>query len=357
MLSASTPASLRAFTGSRLAAAPGEALTESVASGSRSERGSSLTACQKELICLRLVSRCAALFLIAALSIGLIAAPASAQTAEEKTLTITSAPGHLAYLGEGRLRGTLEGWVAGDKVNLQKVENDRWKLVSTRAVNDQGKVSFPLSGMRRSRTFRLTHVEATSGATTASKPTRVRVAPRMTLQLSRDHVMQGRVVTASGVLYPIAPSRTIVLQQKVEGTWKFLGKASVREGRYSYRFSARHLGYRRIRGIFRGDSTNTQTRSLEPLRVYNPAIATWYGPGLYGNRTACGQTLGTETVGVAHRTLPCGTEVGILYRGRTVMLEVIDRGPYSHADWDLTEAAARRLRFRGSGTIGVDPNS
>ena len=301
------------------------------------------------------VCRCAARFLIAVLPVLLVAAPAAAQTTE-KMLTITWAPGHIAYLGEGKVRGLLEGWVSGDKVSLQKLDNDRWAVISTRTVNDQGKVVFPLAGLRQSRTFRLTHVDAASGVRTSSRPTRVRVAPRFTLQLSKDHVMQDRIVTASGVLYPIAPSRTIVLQQKVQGEWRFLGKASVREGRYSYRFAARHSGYRRIRGIFRGDSTNTQSRSLEPLRVYNPAIATWYGPGFYGNRTACGQTLGTGTVGVAHRTLPCGTKVGILYRGRTVMLEVIDRGPYSHADWDLTEAAARRLRFQGSGTIGVDPN-
>src|SRR5262245_38422346 len=39
------------------------------------------------------------------------------------------------------------------------------------------------------------------------------------------------------------------------------------------------------------------------------AGATWYGPGLYGNGTACGQTLWPGTIGVAHRTLPCGTTV------------------------------------------------
>ena len=36
------------------------------------------------------------------------------------------------------------------------------------------------------------------------------------------------------------------------------------------------------------------------LRVYRTSYASWYGPGLYGNRTACGQTLGYGTLGVAH---------------------------------------------------------
>jgi hypothetical protein len=57
-------------------------------------------------------------------------------------------------------------------------------------------------------------------------------------------------------------------------------------------------------------------------------IASWYGPGFYGNRTACGQTYTPEIVGVAHRTLPCGTLVVLEYRGRTLTVPVIDRGPY-----------------------------
>jgi len=57
-------------------------------------------------------------------------------------------------------------------------------------------------------------------------------------------------------------------------------------------------------------------------------IASWYGPGFYGNRTACGQTYTPEIIGVAHRTLRCGTLVVLEYRGRTLTVPVIDRGPY-----------------------------
>jgi rare lipoprotein A (peptidoglycan hydrolase) len=57
-------------------------------------------------------------------------------------------------------------------------------------------------------------------------------------------------------------------------------------------------------------------------------IASWYGPGFYGNRTACGQTYTPEIIGVAHRTLPCGTLVVLEYRGHTMTVPVIDRGPY-----------------------------
>ena len=44
----------------------------------------------------------------------------------------------------------------------------------------------------------------------------------------------------------------------------------------------------------------------------------WYGPGLIGNGTACGQTLTRSLVGVAHRSLPCGTKITFRYEGKTV---------------------------------------
>jgi len=76
-------------------------------------------------------------------------------------------------------------------------------------------------------------------------------------------------------------------------------------------------------------------------------LATWYGPGLYGNQTACGQTLKRKTVGVAHKKLPCGTRVSFQYKGRTVTTKVIDRGPFAnHAKWDLTNGAAKQLNFK-----------
>jgi hypothetical protein len=78
--------------------------------------------------------------------------------------------------------------------------------------------------------------------------------------------------------------------------------------------------------------------------VHRTGIATWFGPGFYGQTTACGQTLTPEVVGVANRTLPCGTLVRISYKGHTLTVPVLDRGPYAHgADWDLTAGAATAL--------------
>jgi rare lipoprotein A (peptidoglycan hydrolase) len=80
-------------------------------------------------------------------------------------------------------------------------------------------------------------------------------------------------------------------------------------------------------------------------RIKATGIATWFGPGFYGQTTACGQTLTPEVVGVANRTLPCGTLVRVGYEGHSLTVPVLDRGPYSHtgANWDLTAGAAAAL--------------
>jgi rare lipoprotein A (peptidoglycan hydrolase) len=72
----------------------------------------------------------------------------------------------------------------------------------------------------------------------------------------------------------------------------------------------------------------------------------WYGPGFYGNRTACGHALTTTLRGVAHRTLPCGTIVSFRNpdNGRVITVPVVDRGPYvAGRTWDLTGGACVAL--------------
>ena len=84
---------------------------------------------------------------------------------------------------------------------------------------------------------------------------------------------------------------------------------------------------------------------------FDPNIS-WYGPGFYGNGTACGQTLTKELVGVAHRSLPCGTMVTFRYNGKTVSAPVIDRGPYAAGrTWDLSKGLCTLLDHCFTGTI------
>ena len=82
----------------------------------------------------------------------------------------------------------------------------------------------------------------------------------------------------------------------------------------------------------------------------------WYGPGFNGNGGACGMFgangLGPEDIGVAHRTLPCGTKVTFRYNGRTVVTTVKDRGPYVPGrTWDMTRGLCEALGhcFTGGG--------
>jgi rare lipoprotein A len=105
-------------------------------------------------------------------------------------------------------------------------------------------------------------------------------------------------------------------------------------------------------GASTGSSYEAQAGTGFAFSAMRSAGATWYGPGLYGKRTACGQTLRPGTLGVAHRNLPCGTAVKFVFGGRQIVTRVIDRGPFSKGfAWDLTNGAREALGFEGSGQI------
>jgi len=89
--------------------------------------------------------------------------------------------------------------------------------------------------------------------------------------------------------------------------------------------------------------------AFSPFRY---AGASWYGPGLWGNKTACGGTLRRGTLGVAHKTLPCGSTVKFVYHGHVLVTRVIDRGPYVKGRaFDLTQAASEAIGFEGVGRV------
>lgn len=86
---------------------------------------------------------------------------------------------------------------------------------------------------------------------------------------------------------------------------------------------------------------------------FDPDIS-WYGPGFFGSGTACGQRYTREIMGVAHRTLPCGTLVTFRNpaNGRQVTVPVIDRGPYvSGRTWDMSRAMCDYLDHCYTGSI------
>jgi hypothetical protein len=101
-------------------------------------------------------------------------------------------------------------------------------------------------------------------------------------------------------------------------------------------------------------STEAEGGGLLSFSSWRFAGVTWYGPGLYGRRTACGETLRPGTLGVAHRSLRCGTAVKFFFHGHQIVTRVIDRGPYSKGNsWDLTSAAAKALDFSSTGRARI----
>ncbi|HET8567954.1 MAG TPA: septal ring lytic transglycosylase RlpA family protein [Candidatus Limnocylindria bacterium] len=96
--------------------------------------------------------------------------------------------------------------------------------------------------------------------------------------------------------------------------------------------------------VLNADGTPPPQATPAPTPTVTTVLASYFGPGLYGNRTACGLTLTTTLEGVAHRTLPCGSPVRLAHAGREVTVPVVDRGPQiAGREFDLTYATKNAL--------------
>jgi len=193
-------------------------------------------------------------------------------------------------------------------------------------------------------------VAAPAQTTAASGPTAT--IANVAVAKKRLNVRSGRSAVVRGGVQPAAAGFVASLQVRRNGRWYTIDRDRTgTSGRYTLRDRRRAPMSLPVRVHVRGAADRTR-RPLGRLNVYRVALASWYGPGLYGNRTGCGGTLGAGELGVAHKTLPCGTKVTLRHRGRRVRVPVIDRGPYAGArEYDLTAATARKLRFRGHGGI------
>jgi rare lipoprotein A len=97
-------------------------------------------------------------------------------------------------------------------------------------------------------------------------------------------------------------------------------------------------------------------RNLKAEAPAEEGEASWYGPGLYGRKTASGEVLRPGTLTAAHRTLPFGTCLRVinLENGRAVQVRVNDRGPYAAGRiLDVSETAAHALGMHGRGVTRV----
>ena len=156
------------------------------------------------------------------------------------------------------------------------------------------------------------------------------------------HVLVDHRVTVDGAVEPALGSQQVLLEQlRRHGGWSVVAHSvSQVAGPFALAFRPRGLGAHTMR-LQVADAAGVYDSAATKVEVFHRVLASWYGPG---GITACGQVLTASTLGVANRTLPCGTRVTLVYRGHVVRVPVIDRGPYvAGRDYDLTWATKEKL--------------
>lgn len=170
------------------------------------------------------------------------------------------------------------------------------------------------------------------------------------------NVLDGQAATVTGTLQALVrlgglPGRIVTLQALGRGGWSTVARTRTGpKGRFRLRYATRQTGTERVRLRFAGAGTELGAhRRLGQLNVYRLAEASWYGGG---GGLACGGSLTSATMGVANKTLPCGTLVTLRYGGRSVRVPVVDRGPYvAGREFDLTQATKQALGFGDTGEL------
>ncbi len=86
-------------------------------------------------------------------------------------------------------------------------------------------------------------------------------------------------------------------------------------------------------------------------------LASWYGPGFHGRKTASGERYDMHDFTAAHKTLPFGTRLRVTNEktGKSIIVRVNDRGPYIHGRiLDLSFAAAKELGYTGVAKLKIE---
>ena len=173
------------------------------------------------------------------------------------------------------------------------------------------------------------------------------LAPNVKLDAKR-HLRVGDTTLIQGHVNP-APGRIVVIKV---GDRKVKAIHADDDGGFRARWRAPHAGVYTAEAVVRGVGAADGGTDAVRLNVYRAASASYYGPGLYGGSLACGGTLRPGTMGVANRSLPCGSRLTLRYGKRSVRVQVIDRGPFAgNREFDLTAATKARLGFPSTGTV------
>ena len=207
----------------------------------------------------------------------------------------------------------------------------------------------------------IAHAAAPATTTTAPAQSSKPGPQPIVAKFKRKNVLYGGRVPVRGSLLTKQGGRRILLQVNKGQGWHTVARTKTGPiGRFHASFRPHGLGRYRMRvrlvGPLAASAVPGVNRAAIHTRgkvtVYRQTFASWYGPGFIGGHTACGGTLGAGTLGVANKTLPCGTRVTFHYHGHTVTARVMDRGPYvAGREWDLTPAVKARLHFPSTGTV------
>ncbi|MGB0119523.1 MAG: septal ring lytic transglycosylase RlpA family protein [Solirubrobacterales bacterium] len=277
-------------------------------------------------------------------AVAAVVSPASAKTGAT-TLKVKVAPKKVR-LGKSVAIHGVSGARGRHKVSLlfRGAGTSSWSRVKKLTTDLRGAYETDVKA-RKNGAFKVT----TSAGVTS--PTRkIRVRSKLKLGSVNRYVKLGGKLGIRGVVRPAGVRRIKVV---VNGAGKTIRTKTKKHGGFAVKWAPKTSGSYRVR-VFSANNKVAIGDASRRVRVFGlrPGHASYYGPGLYGNGVACGGTLTPGTMGVAHKTLPCGTKVTIRYEGRTVTVPVIDRGPYiAGRDWDLTEATRNALGFGGVGTV------
>ena len=174
---------------------------------------------------------------------------------------------------------------------------------------------------------------------------------RLEIHRERLNVLAGEDASVMGALQPAVAGRVVNLQVLGSRGWRTVADSHTGpSGGFTLNYFPQRPVSEQARLRFGGDGLGLASRRrLGALNVFRLAGASWYGGG---GSLACGGWLTSSTMGVANKTLPCGTLVTLRYDGRTVRVPVVDRGPFvAGREFDLTEATKQALGFGGTGEV------
>ncbi|HEU4975577.1 MAG TPA: septal ring lytic transglycosylase RlpA family protein [Baekduia sp.] len=196
------------------------------------------------------------------------------------------------------------------------------------------------------------------GGLSFDDPTAPTVFPDGSTLTSPVDEMLGDPVEFAGSLAGAHRGDQVAIQRLAAHGWRTAATTTAGSGgTFSARWRPRRPGHVSVRVVPATAAATVRAADALPVRavsVYQPVRVTWYGPGFYGHRTACGQRLTRQLLGVADRRLPCGTPVELYKDGRTITVPVVDRGPFRrHVRYDLTAATAQALGVTATTDVGT----